>query len=167
MVQSLSAVGAMILISIGIIAMNRGFDASNTVMQDSKIAVMATSIATSKIEEAVGKAFDEKSVDTLLSSTAGLTIPSNLGLDPSESYPNIDDFDDYNNLTFYDTIDGGGPKNKIPFKTTCSVYYVDPDFPNTPQSSPTWNKKIVVQVTSPAMTDTINQEYIFSYFHFL
>ena len=147
--------------------MNRGFDASNTVMADSKIAVMATSLATSKIEEAVGKAFDEKTVDTLLASTSGLTIPSKLGLDPSETYPNVDDFDDFNNLIFYDTIDGGGQNNKIPFKTTCVVYYVDPSSPDIPQASATWNKKIVVQVTSPAMTDTVTQEYIYSYFHFL
>jgi hypothetical protein len=167
MVQSLSAVGAMILISIGILAMNKGFDANNLIMQNSKIAVMATSLATSKIEEATGKAFDEKTVDSLIATTSGLTIASKLGLDAGESYPKVDDFDDYNNLTVYDTIDGGGAKNKIPFKTTCVVYYVDPNSPTIVQSSPTWNKKIVVTVTSPAMTDTIKQEFIFSYFHFL
>jgi hypothetical protein len=166
MVQTISAIGAMVLISISILAMNRGFDTNNLVMQNSKVAVMATSLASSKIEEAIGKAFDEKTVDTLVASTSILTIAAKLGLETGETLPKSDDFDDYNKATFYDTIDGGGQKNLITFKTTCSVYYVDPVSPNTIQASPTWNKKIVVTVTSPAMSDSVHQEFIFSYFHF-
>jgi len=154
------------LISLGILSMNRGFYANDLVMRNSKITLMATSLASSKIEEASGKAFDARSADSLLSSTSGLTPAAGLGTEPGETYPNFNDFDDFNNAAMDDTIDGGGPANRIPFRTTCRVFYVDPGTPDAAQPMPTWHKKIVVTVTSPAMSDTVTQQYINSYFHF-
>ena len=166
MVQSITAVGAMILISIGILAMNRGFDTNNLVLQNSRVAIVATSLATSKIEEAKGKAFDAGTVDTLILSTTGLTAAAHLGIEGSETYPRYDDFDDFNNTVIYDTINLGGTNNRVPFTTRCTVCYIDPNYPGTAQAGPTWHKKIIVRVTSPVMNDTITQEAIFSYFHF-
>jgi hypothetical protein len=166
MIQSILAVGAMILIGIGAVSMNRGFDSNESVMNNSKIGIMAVSLASSKIEQAIGKSFDEVTVDSLILSTTGLTPAVSLGLDAGESFAACNDVDDFNRITMYDTIDGGGAKNRIPFRTTCSVYYVDPASPDVARFSPTWHKKIVVTVTSPAMIDTIREEYIYSYFKF-
>ncbi len=166
MIQTILSLGAIILLSIASLSMNRGFDTNDAVMRNSKYAVMATSIASSIIEEATAKAFDQSTADSLIMTTDGLTPPGQFGLDAGESVASMNDFDDYDGFTRLDTIDAGGAMNKIVFSTTCSVYYVNPDSPDMAQYSQTWYKKIVVKVTSPAMEDTMRQDFVYSYFRF-
>jgi hypothetical protein len=166
MIQTILSLGAIILLSIASLSMNRGFDANDAVMRNSKYAVMATSVASSIIEEATSKAFDETTSDSLITTLSGLTVPGKIGLDAGESYSTMNDFDDYNGYTRLDTIDAGGALNKIVFSTTCSVCYVNPSSPDLAQYTQTWYKKIIIRVSSPAMTDTIRQDFVFSYFRF-
>lgn len=166
MIQMMLSVAAMVLLGVAILSMNSAFERNNAVMSSSKVGVIATSLAMSKIEEAAGKSFDAGTIDSLLSTMTPLTIASKLGCEAGDVYPFFDDLDDYNNLTVKDTIDGGGTLNKIPFVTTCKVCYVLPATPDLVQLIPTWSKKITVMVASPAMSDTVKQEFVYSYFHF-
>jgi hypothetical protein len=166
MIQIFLSIGAIILLSISTLSMNRGFEANDEVMRSSKYAVIATSLASSLIEEATGKSFDESSTDQLLWNAADLTPAGKFGLDAGENASTRDDVDDYSGMVRFDTVDMGGALNKIVYATRCSVSYVDPANPDYPAGSPTWHKKISVTITSPAMTDTVRQQVIFSYFRF-
>ncbi|HLA99849.1 MAG TPA: hypothetical protein VJO14_00560 [Bacteroidota bacterium] len=166
MLQIFLSIGAITLLAIATLSMNRGFEVNDTVMRSSKYAVIATSLASSVIEEAAGKAFDEASTKSLLHSTADLTPSANFGLDGGETKLTRDDFDDYNGFDQNDTVDVGGALNKVVFSTTCRVTYVTLANPDLDAGSTTWFKKISVSITSEVMTDTVRQEMIFSYFRF-
>jgi hypothetical protein len=166
MLQMFLSIGAIILLSIGTLAMNRGFEASDRVMRSSKYAIIATSIASSLIEEATGKAFDESSTDKLVWNPADLTPAGKLGLDAGETALTRDDVDDYSGMSRSDTVAIGDASKRIVYTTQCTVTYDDPASPDSPYGSQNWHKKISVTVTSPAMTDTIRQQVLYSYFRF-
>ncbi len=52
MIQIFLSIGAIVLLSIATLSMNRGFEANDEVMRSSKYAVIATSLAASVIEDA-------------------------------------------------------------------------------------------------------------------
>lgn len=130
----------------------------------SKLQVLATSICTSIIEEASNKAFDEKT-DTMAVYSVN-SLSTTLGKEAGEVYPNFDDFDDYNNFTKVE--------NSLPaatFYIKCRVDYVNPTTPNQISSTPTFHKRLTVNVTSPSMRlnnvqDTIRMSTVFSYWYF-
>ncbi len=67
--QMMLTIGALILLSLVVLRVNNGFLNTNSVLIDSKLGVLATSVATSIIEEATGKAFDEKTDGASVSKT--------------------------------------------------------------------------------------------------
>jgi hypothetical protein len=166
MLQSLYAGLAIVLLSITTLYINKAFDINNQVMTNSKIAVLATSLATSIIEDASGAAFDDKTTDTSITSLSGLTTVANLGPETGETYKTFDDFDDFNNLVKNDSINIGGTLKTVTFRTTCKVEYVSSTAPDVVQATQTWHKRLSVTVTSPAITDTVRAYYVFSYWYF-
>lgn len=148
----------MMILSQLVLNVYNGFLSSGAVIQDSKLAVIAVSVATSLVEEAVGKAFDEATVDDFASSENMLT--RNLGPESREAYPEFDDFDDYNNLELTDTT------WTVPYTLRARVVYIDPTNPNGEVLSRTWHKKLTVFVTSPFTADTVSLQYVFSYWTF-
>ncbi|MHB1686347.1 MAG: hypothetical protein ACYCVH_03105 [Ignavibacteriaceae bacterium] len=159
--QSLITIAAMLLLSILVLNVNSTILNTGTVMQDSKFGLLATSIASSMIEEISSKSFDEYTATNAADNLNQLTSPSKLGPESGEVYPNFDDIDDYNGYT---RVDSTMPS--AIFKTTCSVAYVSPSTPNVTSSSATWNKKITVTVTSISMQDTVRMSTIYSYWYF-
>jgi len=166
----LFTLGAMALLATSTLTMHQGYNSSYQSVIQSKLGITAVSLASSIIEEASGKAFDQKTDDSVVTTTAGLTIASKLGLDAGEFYPDsINDFDDFNNLSiiksFKDTVYcrpyGGGT-----FNIKCKVEYVNATAPDVAVSTPTFNKRLTVTVTSPDMKDTVRTQYIFSYWYF-
>ena len=165
------AVGAMILLSILILRINNTFLTTSTTFMDSKFEIMATSIATSEIEEISKLAFDQNTVldSTVVPATSltDLTIPSALGTDSGEN-PNdpktFNDIDDYNGYTT--TINGDSALPSANFNIRCTVNYITDTNPNVVSSSATWNKRITVYVTSVSMPDTVKLSTIFSYWNF-
>ncbi len=163
--QMLITLGALILLSLVILRVNRSFLTTDTVLLDSKIGVLAVSVATSLLEEANGKAFDEKT-DTISVSNVNL-LSSTLGPETGEVYPNFDDFDDYNGLT---KIDSTNPIAK--FIATCKVDYVLPSNLDAKATNRTWHKRMTVYVTSPSMLghddkqDTLKMSSVYSYWYF-
>ena len=158
--QSLLSIGAMMLLSILVLRVNNTFTNTSTVLQDSKLGILATSIATSQIEEISRLAFDECTDSNSTNSLSSLTPPASLGPEPGETYPNYNDVDDYNGFTKTDT------SMTAVFNISCSVVYVSDTNPDVASSVPTWNKKITITVTSPSLIDTIRASTIYSYWYF-
>ena len=163
--QMMITAGALILLSLVILRVTSNFLNTNSVLLDSKLGVIATSIATSIIEEATGKAFDESTVDGSVQSLSSLT--TNLGPSGGEVYPNFDDFDDFDGFSKVE--------NTVPaavFNIDCKVDYVKDTDLDGSTTSRTWHKKITVRVSSPSMygqdeiLDTLEMSAIYSYWYF-
>ncbi len=155
-------IGAMILLSTLILRVNNNFGSNSTAVYNSKFAILAASVGNSIIEEASGKAFDEKTVNSPAGKLSNLTPPNKLGPESGETYPDFNDIDDYNGFTKTDST-----MPSAVFKITCSVVYVNPASPDvTSKNARTWTKKISVTVTSPSMTDTVKLSSLFSYWVF-
>lgn len=172
--QMLITIGAMFLLSTVILTVNRGSLSTQTVMIDNRYGIMAVSLATSMIESATNKSFDENS-DTLgLTSTNQLTLKNNLGLDAGElisSPGSFDDFDDYNcykAVAKADTIPivDGLEERELIFNTFCEVDYVAANNPENTSALRTWHKRMRVRVFSPGLQDTIKMSTVYSYFFF-
>lgn len=164
--QMMITLGALALLSLVILRVNNGFLNTSSILLDSKLGVLATSIGTSIIEEATGKAFDTKSVSNSVESLSSLTSPTELKPE-GETYPNFDDFDDFNGLSIVD--------KSIPaaeYHIDCEVVYVNDSDLDGKSSIRTWHKKITVKVSSPSMydyeenPDTVVMSAIYSYWYF-
>lgn len=157
----LITIGAIALLSMVILRVNSNFLNTNEVLLDNKFGVLAVSLATSMIEEAKGKAFDLATAENTVDDIDELTPSYGLGPAYGEVYPNFNDFDDYNGLV---KIDSTLPS--AVFKIECEVCYVKTLTPKLKESNRSWNKKIIVRVSSESMADTIVMESIYSYFYF-
>lgn len=156
--QSLFSIGALLILSLTVLRVNNSILLTDSVMQDTKIGVLATSAATSLIEEAGKKAFDENSINDAVLSLSGLS--NSLGFNTGETPETFDDFDDYNGYILKDTI------NTIDFKMVCAVNYIDPDNLDGATTQKTWNKKMTVTVSSSFSKDTLVFSSVYSYWHF-
>lgn len=156
---------ALVLLSIVILRVTTGFLMTDTIMLNSKVKLQAISICASIIEDGVGLAFDEKSVDpdtttsNYIISTSNLTPVNQLGAEAGEVYPNFNDIDDYNGLTFLstDTVTVRSPFAKMysdEYTISCKVDYVQETNPDSAVSIPTWHKRLLVMVTSKVMNKT-------------
>lgn len=165
--QSLLSLGAMTLVALIILQVNTGFVMTSSRLLDNKLSILAISLASSIIEEASGKAFDAKTVTDAVSTTSDLTSVSSLGHSYTESYPNFNDFDDYNGLKITSSA-----LSSAEFQIKSKVSYVNSNDPDKASSVPTWHKKISVYVTSKSLLDpngnqdTIMISSVFSYWHF-
>lgn len=168
--QMMITIAALMLLSLVIITINRNFLTTSSTLITNKQTLSATSFATSIVEEASGKAFDENTL-----SGASVTNPnnfsSNLGPEPGERYNSggineFDDFDDFDGLVDSVEISGAGI-----FKFWVDVDYIEDDLSVT--SAKKFNKIITVKVSNQAMMsnyfdnstkpDTVTMSFIYSY----
>jgi hypothetical protein len=161
--QTLFSIGALLILSITVLKMNNFILANEAVMQDSKLGILAVSLATSLIEEASKKAFDENTIDTEVAACSLLTnYPLGRGVgEIQDSSQTFNDFDDYNGYHYH--------YNYLPsaeYDIYCTVYYIQAVSPESKVGYRTWNKKMDVKVTSESMQDTIVMSTIYSYWHF-
>ncbi|MCW8809868.1 MAG: hypothetical protein OQJ93_11560 [Ignavibacteriaceae bacterium] len=159
--QMIMSMGAMILLSTIVLRVNTLNLTNESIRDDAQYGVLATSIASSIIEEAQSKAFDE---NTDTNSVSSLTKLSDvLGPESGETEATFNDFDDYNGFTKRDSS-----MPSAVFNIYCEVVYVDPTDLGGFSTSRTWNKKINVMITSPFATDTLilKTSSIFSYWYF-
>ena len=155
---------ATVLLGTTILSLNSSSIQHGTVLQQTEVGIYGISIATSIVEEAQGMAFDEKTTDDAVTNTAGLSVtlaPEAGETTAPSSSTNFDDFDDFNN--FDATMDVQGVDR---FRVRAQVYYISPTAPNVSSSSRTWHKRLDVEVTSTASSDTIRTSFVFSYFNF-
>jgi hypothetical protein len=161
--QMIMTLGAMLLLSVIMLRVNTANLTNETIRDDAQYGVLANSIATSIIEEAQSKAFDEKT-DTI-NVTALTQLTSVLGPETGETESTFDDFDDYNNFTKRDS----SMPSSI-FDISCQVVYVEPGNIEGSTTNRTWNKKIIVTITRPVSADSselaLRSSSIFSYWYF-
>ena len=74
--------GAVLLLSTIVLRVNGSQLANQDSMQNNKFGILAISLATSVIEEASEKAFDEASASNFVSSTTSLTNTHDFGPEP-------------------------------------------------------------------------------------
>ena len=161
--QMLLALGAMILLSATVLRVNNTFFTTEDVLDETKFNFLATSVATSIIQEAKSKAFDKSTDSVAVSDVKFLTSADSLGPDTGEKGKKksvFNDFDDFNN--YKDTISA---MPSITFWYSCKVVYVNEDQPDSASSAKKWNKKITVTVTSPYIRD-VKMSSIYSYWFF-
>ena len=175
-IQMILALGAMILLTILITNVNKNSLNTEDVMYDSNFGITATSIASSIIEDASKKRFDEVSAtfytngvgDTIYTNVTNptdFTAAGNLGVDSGEDINNEKTFNDFDDFDGYSGIDSTMPS--AIFDYSCAVHYVnDGDLDNTTNTQ-TFHKKITVRVWSRSMKDTIVMSSIYSYWNFL
>ena len=171
--QMLITIGAITLLSLVILRISSTMIITTDVLDRSKIGLLAVSMATSIIEEINSVAFDENTVSGSVTDSEGLSLA--LGAEALEVYPDFDDLDDYNefrNSPKIDTIDIS-ETNFIVFQTFCAVDYVEEGSPEVISVDNTFDKRLEVKVTSPAMwnenagrQDTISLKTLFSYWFF-
>ncbi|MBU0472581.1 MAG: hypothetical protein KKF62_00310 [Bacteroidetes bacterium] len=164
----LLTLSALVLLSLVVLRVLNGFLNTNSILMETKFGVLGVSLATSILEEAMGKAFDETTANSGVAYAT--TDLSSIGSD-GEIYPNFDDFDDFNNLNFstYDTTIESNRFAKMysaEYLVNCTVGYINPASPNQFSASKTWHKKITVQITTPSSKDTISMSTVYSYFYY-
>ena len=177
------SVGAIVLLGATVLTLNRSSLQNGTMLQQTQIGIYAISFATSTIEEASGKAFDQNTDNNAVGTTASLTSANALGVESSNetttpvSSIKFNDFDDYNQLNITPRIDTVAGVDI--FRTKCSVYYVSDANPEVKVLSPTWFKRMDVKVYGQGLSDkvmkgymgitsgdTVKMSYVFSYFFF-
>jgi hypothetical protein len=126
--------------------------------------IMATSLGISQVESASGKAFDENTVNSDISSVTSLS--STLGPNGSETEATFDDYDDYNGFTKWvngDTVNFRSAnffiRDSVDYVTISSNAIV-------PSASRTYHKRLRVWVSSPFMQDTLRFTSVYSYWYF-
>ncbi|HOI28670.1 MAG TPA: hypothetical protein PLZ15_02835 [Melioribacteraceae bacterium] len=170
--QMLITIGAVFLLSMVILTTNRGLITTNSTMIDNRYGILATSLATSTIEKATGKAFDNNTDTIAVTSLTTLTNINYLGIDAGENATNPEGFNDFDDYNCYrtnpklDTLAFEGTNRRIVFRTFCRVDYVSLNNPNSAYNQRTWHKRLIVRVISPEMTDTIKLSTIYSYWYF-
>lgn len=157
--QMLLTVGALMLLSSMIFRFNRAVLTSDEVMYNSKFNVLAASLCTSLIEEARGKAFDQETDSAAVTKTDQLSVT--LGPDYGETYPNFNDFDDFEGFV---KVDSTMPS--AVFYVTSKVSYILSKNPIEKTKSRTWHKMITVTVMSSSMKDPVEMSSTFSYWYF-
>lgn len=185
--QTLLVLGAVTL--LGLIVLNAGVTVltTNETQGTSEYGLTAIALATSLVEEANGKMFDEKIAD---SSSLGITSPSDLtpagslGKETGEraagSGKGFNDFDDFNNLSvvYKSPVDSSRytgydreivvPSIRATFILRAKVEYVSETNLDRAVTYPTWHKKLTVTVLSPnnpSMRDTLVYPNIMSYWN--
>ncbi|MCO6473543.1 MAG: hypothetical protein PHW27_07985 [Melioribacteraceae bacterium] len=164
--QMLITIGAMFLLSLTILNVNKGYLNNSTVVMETKFNIMAISLAVSLIEDANGKSFDE---NTSTAAIIGTNALSAIGKDSGEYFisrdnNNFDDFDDYDGLSY--STSGDSTLISAVYYISCSVHYAKETQPDRNAGAKTWYKRLDVEVTSPTMVDTIRMSTIMSYFYF-
>ena len=165
--QTILAVGAMILLSTIVLRVNSTFLSSDEVLNQSKYIFLATSIATSIIQEAKNLRYDEVTTDTTIGEITNpsvFTPKEALKWDAGENKDSTHTFDDFDDYNFYAYTDSSMPS--AVFHVSCRVEYVDEKNPTVAATYKTFNKRITVTVSSVFMNDVIQLSSIFSYWFF-
>jgi len=162
--QMLLTLGALLLLSILTLRVNTSQLTTQETMQNSKFGVLAVSVATSIMEEASEKAFDESTVDDWVDNINLLTSTNKFGTDVGENPDSSNTFDDFDDFDGYSIVDSTMPS--AVFNVSCVVKYVDPDIEDFITTTNTWHKQLIIKVTSPSMADSIEMTKIFSYWKF-
>ncbi|MBA4251070.1 MAG: hypothetical protein C0425_06175 [Chlorobiaceae bacterium] len=159
--QSLLTLFGIMMLSMLALRLNSTLLITQDTMQNSKFGLLAVSLATSYLEEANRKAFDEITLAQEITTVTQLTAVNALGPEIGEVYPDFDDFDDFNNLI---RVDDTMPS--AIFNIRANVVYTTTANPNSTSATRTYHKRINLTISSPSMTDTLRFSTVYSYWAF-
>ncbi len=150
-------IGAVLIFSILSVFTNHEILETSGTVIESQIMNGATAIALGYIEDAKRLAFDETTITGAESLDPDiLTEPANLGAEFGEQYPMFDDVDDFENYS--DTIS----TEFMTYNVAATIAYVDTNNMNVSLFNQTLYKRMIVDVTSPFLEDTVKLIHIFS-----
>lgn len=171
--QMMLTIAAMFLLSLVILTTNRGFLNTSATMYESRYDILGVSIANSIMEDALGIAFDERTINTKINDVELMTLVASLGIDDAnENVSNpltFDDFDDYNaykTTPKVDSIKVIGSANSMVLQSFVRVDYVSVNDPNQIVNYRTYHKRMSIRSFAPGMTDTVRLSSVSSYWHF-
>lgn len=156
-IQSVLAIGAMLLLTLTTINFNSAYLNNSTVEIENKVMMTAFSLADDMIEEIKIRSFDEKTVQFTSANPSDLTPSSSLGPETGESYATFDDIDDFNGYTR--SISAPHAEN---YSIRCRIEYVSSTAPDNVSSIQTFYKRAKITVSSPYLRHSINLSYIFT-----
>ncbi|NOQ97435.1 MAG: hypothetical protein GQ561_04650 [Calditrichae bacterium] len=141
--QMMLTIGALALLSLAILNLNSNLNNNDISLAQNRYRLEALSLMTSYLEQATMYFFDESSTDTASAKLlTDFTLPNNLGLEGNDS-SQVDDFDDFNNMTRIDTGLSG-----IIYKVMFKVDYVQIVGDSIkPSGNREWNKRMTISVT--------------------
>ncbi|HKB87927.1 MAG TPA: hypothetical protein VKD08_17245 [Ignavibacteriaceae bacterium] len=155
-IQSILAIGALVIFSIISLLFNSSVLQNTTIEVEDKVYLTAFSLADDLVEEMKQKAFDERTVDFQAINKVQLTPYVSFGPDGTETWPGYNDIDDYNG--YKDTI------NTLPiaegYVVQCDVNYCDATGSITINQD--YYKKVTITVTSDYLRDPFQMYFIFS-----
>jgi hypothetical protein len=182
----------MVIVALAMLGMLM-LNANNTVLETndtqnaSEFGITAVSLATSIVEEASGKMFDEVIADSttsVLSAATQLTAVTALGKDGSETYRSstldFNDYDDFHGLSlvFKSPLDSAVtpgvtrefvvPGIRAKYLVRCRVEYVADTDLDCAVNYRTWHKRLTVTVTAPGnpvMRDSLVYPTVVSYWN--
>jgi hypothetical protein len=184
--QTMLVVAAISILGILVLNANRTVLETNETQNQSEFGITAVSLATSLVEEANGKMFDEVIEDSTtlaLTDPSQLTASASLGKEAGEAYrsgvTDFDDFDDFDRLflVYKSPLDsaltpGSSGEITVPgirekYYVKCRVQYVASGNLDAVVTTRTWHKKITVTVSaaSPTMKDTLVYPAVMSYWN--
>jgi hypothetical protein len=175
---------ALSILGILVLNANRTVLETNDTQNQSEFGINAVSLATSVVEEAMGKMFDEVIADSNtgeLSDPKQLTSSVGLGKEGADAYRSgvndFNDFDDFHNLflVYKNPVDSlataeADKEIEVPgirdrYFVRSEVVYVAGADPDVAVAARTWHKKIIVTVTSSSSKDTLIYPALMSYWN--
>lgn len=157
--ELLLVIGAMVLLSVAIINVNRTNALNDIVLMESELEYTGIAIGQDIIDEARAKAFDENCVSSTPNNVpAGFTRSSKFGgMNDSENYANFDDFDDYHGMSRTENTRHGV------YQVTANVNYVSETNPNSVSNNKTLYKRMNVIISSDFLPNQIQLSYVKTY----
>jgi hypothetical protein len=168
--QTMMTIFAFVLLTTTLNSFYRLLASTGNDISSSQDGILASTIATSYMEIAQGKAFDERSdtSDAGINNITQFTLPASLGPEASDgdSIHEFNDFDDFDGLVVEETAGTTGRK----YKTSFVVNYVTITNVSQISAARTFVKRMDMKTwrTSPpiAKPDTLRQSLVLGYFHF-
>ena len=153
--ELLLTIGAIVIFGISLTSVNLLTVEQTEAIYRQQAELYALSIAQGYIEEAKTKSFDEFIIQNNVSNPSSFTPTAGSGA--GESYPALDDVDDFVNIPPDTTTNLGQMSVNI------DVQYVDFSDLSTAVFYQTFYKKMTVSVFNQYMLDTLRVNYIFAY----
>lgn len=155
----LLVIGAMVLLSIAIINVNKTNALNDIFLMESELEYTGIVLGQNIIDEARSKSFDENCVSgTPNNVPAGFTRSSKFGgVNDGENYANFDDFDDYHGMSRTENTKHGV------YQLTANVIYVSETNPNSTSNNKTLHKRLTVVVSSDFLPNQIQLSYVKTY----
>jgi hypothetical protein len=163
--QTLLTIAAVMLLGTVILSTNRSLGDTNQVLLNSNVGLEEVSLATSIIEEAQGKAFDEQTDTSNVTSVGQLTPAGQLGQEGGDS-TDLNDFDDYNGLNNSGRLEVDTLSTGVYYAYTRVHYVTLSNGLDNNSGTATWSKRLDVWVWNKDIPDTVKMHTVFSYWYF-